>query len=279
MPFKDDTKQKLVPFIMGKQNAEERKGKALLEIFAGLGVRDAWKGALPFYPGREQPMYKKDYVASRLDMINEQAIIQLLTMVVNEAESEDTVREINELILKDHYSVSSQDGIYVILGNVAAPVGISPSQVHFQQIEAKVLDALDKAKVSIWLAMAWFTNERLQKKLVQKSQEGLDIRVIIFKDGVNKTHGVDLTGFDVVEMRGSRGGIMHNKFCVIDNQVVVSGSYNWSDGAEFRNDENVSVNPNNDFATAHSLEFKRLLKEHEQKQLRKASKSPVPDQD
>jgi len=279
MPFKEDTKQKLVPYIMGKQNAAERKGRTLLEIFANLGVRDAWKGVLPSFPGRDQAMHKKDYVLSRLDLISEEAIIKLLTQVVNEAESATTVQEVNEIILRDHYSVSAQDGKYVILGNVAAPASTLPSQVHFQQIEAKVLDALNKAKVSIWLAMAWFTNDRLQQKLLQKLQEGLDIRIIIFKDGTNKKHGVDLSGFDVVEMRGSRGGIMHNKFCVIDNQVVLSGSYNWSDSAEFRNDENVNVNPNNDFATAHSLEFKRLLNEDDQKQLRKAAKKKTPVQD
>ena len=100
---------------------------------------------------------------------------------------------------------------------------------------------------------------------MDKLKEGLDIRIIIYKDGTNAKHGVDLSTFDVKYMRGSRGGIMRNKFCVIDNQTVISGSYNWSDNAEFRNDENVNVNTNNDLATKFSLEFKRLISANQEK--------------
>lgn len=51
---------------------------------------------------------------------------------------------------------------------------------------------------------------------------------------------------------------MHNKFCVIDNQVVITGSYNWSDNAEFKNDENVTVEHDPKQATKYSVEYKRL---------------------
>lgn len=34
---------------------------------------------------------------------------------------------------------------------------------------------------------------------------------------------------------------MHNKYCVIDNQIVIIGSYNWSENAENKNDENAAV--------------------------------------
>lgn len=259
MSFKDDTKQKLVPYIIGKQNNEERKGKALLELFCKYGVRDAYKDGLPFYPGRDVRMFKKDYVETRLDLVNDSAIIEILTMVVNEAEKKETVDEINEIIIKDNYTVSKLGDTYIILGGVTATNKPTINQAYFLNIENKVLDALSNAKVSIRLAMAWFTNERLQAKLVEKLSEGLDIKIIIYKDGVNRKHGVDLSAFDVTEMRGSRGGIMHNKFCVLDNQVVISGSYNWSDNAEFRNDENIDVNENNASATQYSLEFKRLI--------------------
>jgi phosphatidylserine/phosphatidylglycerophosphate/cardiolipin synthase-like enzyme len=52
---------------------------------------------------------------------------------------------------------------------------------------------------------------------------------------------------------------MHNKFCVIDNQKVITGSYNWSKNAENKNDENVAVVYDNDFASDYSVEFKRLF--------------------
>ena len=65
--------------------------------------------------------------------------------------------------------------------------------------------------------------------------------------------------FNVVKVRGERGGIMHNKFCVIDNQIVISGSYNWTDNAELKNAENINITENdNELATNYSLEFKKL---------------------
>jgi phosphatidylserine/phosphatidylglycerophosphate/cardiolipin synthase-like enzyme len=34
---------------------------------------------------------------------------------------------------------------------------------------------------------------------------------------------------------------MHNKFCIIDNQVLINGSYNWTYYAESKNRENVLI--------------------------------------
>lgn len=52
---------------------------------------------------------------------------------------------------------------------------------------------------------------------------------------------------------------MHNKFCVIDNQKVITGSYNWSENAENKNDENAAVVYDNDIASYYSVEFRRLF--------------------
>lgn len=53
---------------------------------------------------------------------------------------------------------------------------------------------------------------------------------------------------------------MHNKFCVIDNQVVLHGSYNWSTNAETKNDEVITTTHGDlEMATNFSLRFKDLL--------------------
>ena len=106
--------------------------------------------------------------------------------------------------------------------------------------------------------MAWFTNKKIKEALDRKRQEGLRIELVIYKDGVNSVHGVDLTIFDSIEFRVTRGGFLHNKFCVIDNQKVLTGSYNWTTNAESRNDENVLVTTDNATATKYSVEFRRL---------------------
>ena len=69
-----------------------------------------------------------------------------------------------------------------------------------------------------------------------------------------------MSGLNSVKVRSDRGGIMHEKFCVIDNQIVISGSYNWTDNAELRNAEHINITENdNELATKYSLEFNRLF--------------------
>ena len=55
---------------------------------------------------------------------------------------------------------------------------------------------------------------------------------------------------------------MHNKFCVIDNQTVITGSYNWSSNAEFKNEENISIIRDNKTASDYSVEYRRLTMNH-----------------
>ena len=52
---------------------------------------------------------------------------------------------------------------------------------------------------------------------------------------------------------------MYTKFCVIDNQVVITGSYNWTNNAEFKNEENISIIENNEIASDYSVKFRQLI--------------------
>ena len=114
------------------------------------------------------------------------------------------------------------------------------NEAYFAGIENKIIEALDKANATIDVCVAWFTNKNLFNKLLEKSNEGIAVRVIIFNDGVNKCHGVDLSQLENKSYRGERGGLLHDKFCVIDNVHTICGSYNWTMNAENKNDEDAA---------------------------------------
>lgn len=114
------------------------------------------------------------------------------------------------------------------------------NEAYFAGIEDKIMRALDEAVATIDVCVAWFTNQNLREKLLEKSNDGVEVRVIIYKDGVNKSAGVDLSGLNHKEYRGERGGILHDKFCVIDNVHTICGSYNWTKNAENKNDEDAT---------------------------------------
>lgn len=52
------------------------------------------------------------------------------------------------------------------------PVRIDPA---FQDIQTRILDMLDSAKLSIRVVMAWFNNEVLLQKLVKNQRQGIDV--------------------------------------------------------------------------------------------------------
>lgn len=115
------------------------------------------------------------------------------------------------------------------------------TEATFQGIEARIIEEISKASTSIKVCMAWFTNERIKNALLECQENGAEVRILVFDDDVNRKNGVDLSNLEHKMIKAERGGIMHRKYCVIDNHVVIAGSYNWSDNAEFRNDENVII--------------------------------------
>lgn len=257
MPLSEFAVQNLVPFIL---DDPYHSGPDLIKLFNQFGCRDVYNGGLPVHPRMERQMSRKEYVEVRLNEIPEFQKVNLLSHVINNSENKvEKANVIYEVIREDGYTIELVDGNYVFIGGVIDRSQAIQNQAHFQQIENTILSVLDEAQVSIRLVIAWFTNERLRDKLLDKLQEGVDIRIAIYADGINRAHGVDLTPFDVTNLpRGTRGGLMHDKFCVIDNQVVITGSYNWTDNAEYRNDENIVVLRDPVQATNYSVEFRRL---------------------
>ena len=111
----------------------------------------------------------------------------------------------------------------------------------FAGIKKIITEELNKAINTIYVCVAWFTDEELRDVLLAKLNEGVDVRVITYQDGVNKKHGVDFKEIPNITRRSERGGIMHRKYCIIDNHVTISGSYNWTDNASEHNDENIEI--------------------------------------
>lgn len=133
------------------------------------------------------------------------------------------------------------------------------NEAYFNHIAEQIISELDEARVSIHVCVAWFTNQRIADKLIEKFNDDVDVKVVSFDDYTNAKFGVNIEDIPHKRIKGTRGGTMHDKFCVIDNQKVITGSYNWSDNAENRNDENAAVMHDDARASDYSVEFRRLF--------------------
>ena len=117
-------------------------------------------------------------------------------------------------------------------------------EAHFNNIRNLIINNIRTAQSEIKIAVAWFTQKELFEAIMNALERGVKVSLIMMKDFINcGIYGLPLQGF--VDKGGNlhfvsnRGWTMHNKFCLFDNRVVISGSYNWTYSAETRNAENV----------------------------------------
>lgn len=117
-----------------------------------------------------------------------------------------------------------------------------------KRIQNVIQKELFNAKISIKIAVAWFTNELLFQPLLLKLQTGVSVELVLNKDEINNSDDNDIDFSEFVENGGilhwnDSQRLMHEKFCIIDDEVVIYGSYNWTNKAEF-NDESIAVSRN-----------------------------------
>ena len=117
---------------------------------------------------------------------------------------------------------------------------------HFDHIYEIITAELNKSQQSVFIAVAWFTDREIFRMLCELSSRGVSVNLLISSDKTNfRDNGID---FDELKRRGGNvdivGGekknFMHNKFCVIDEQTVITGSFNWSYKAR-QNHENITI--------------------------------------
>ena len=112
-------------------------------------------------------------------------------------------------------------------------------------IEKKIINNLKNSNEQVKIAVAWFTNPRLFNSILKLTETGVSVDLILCGDKINFTNSkvdfeklIDLG----VNIRVSKSPhLMHNKFCLIDNRVLINGSYNWTMRAEKFNFENIII--------------------------------------
>ncbi|WP_337049918.1 phospholipase D family protein [Serratia fonticola] len=139
-------------------------------------------------------------------------------------------------------------------------VGFSPSHDALNVI----LSAINGAKHHIDVAAYSFTSKPVAAALVATTKRGVAVRVVADEKANNDryTAVTFLANQDVPVRLDARYAIMHNKFMVIDDSAIETGSFNYSASAVTRNAENALLIENTpELATAYQGEFTRLWKE------------------
>ncbi len=123
-----------------------------------------------------------------------------------------------------------------------------------------MVDLIDRAKHRIHVAVFTFTSDVLAEALIRAHMRGVEVLVVLELDQASvrgSEYGRLISSGVNVRVDGNPS-LMHHKFMVIDDMIVVTGSYNWSAAAEDRNDENIVVIVSEAINSSYEREFQRI---------------------
>lgn len=135
---------------------------------------------------------------------------------------------------------------------------MSNQQVYFKGIRKEIIKLIKDAKSKIKIAVAWITDEAIIKALEEVSDEGVNISIIFYDDKVNKKSLFEELVYSGARVRSSKN-LMHNKFCIIDSNIVITGSYNWTVKAGYNNENILVTSGNYELAEKFESEFDTLF--------------------
>ena len=128
-------------------------------------------------------------------------------------------------------------------------------------VAAHILEILNAAEESIYFLAFSFTTDEFGEAIRAKAENGLTIAGVMEAQQVKSNIGTEYdffkqAGLDVY-LDGNEGQ-MHHKTMIVDGNIVITGSYNFSRSAETRNDENLVVFHNQKIADFYMKEFQRI---------------------
>jgi len=129
------------------------------------------------------------------------------------------------------------------------------------EIKQRILSEINKAEQCIYLAMAWFTDRDIAAAMIEAKNRNVDVDVILSSNIQNEIVKVMFTDANVsvhAFATGDARGIMHHKFCLIDNRISINGSYNFSYNASNNNVENIHITDELGVYKQLLTEFERL---------------------
>ncbi len=151
--------------------------------------------------------------------------------------------------------------IYSLSENIPTNLQVEfcPSQDCFNLLTG----ALNSAKQEIKCAFYELDEQNLSNTLLAKSQQGVQVSLVIDNNYIEEQPLIQLYDKDINIYsdvnRGTRyNNYMHNKFCIIDNNIIIAGSTNPTTNGLFKNNNNMLVFKSEYLAKNFENEFDQL---------------------
>ena len=169
------------------------------------------------------------------------------------------------------------------IGNSQVTVKFSPDRKRIpweQTSNGLIAQTLQRSQQQIYLLLFVFSEQSISNVLEERHQQGTDIKVLIDPGFAfrNYSEGLDLLGVNLktncqeeannrpwsnpIETVGipslPKGDKLHDKLGIVDDRWIITGSHNWSNGANYLNDETLLVLENPLINAHYQREFTNL---------------------
>ncbi|CAI2361889.1 unnamed protein product [Moneuplotes crassus] len=138
-----------------------------------------------------------------------------------------------------------------------------PSKESFAKLEGYLYSAKEEVKICVY----WFSSPRLWGVIKTLLYKGITVKLVTDHDSGDNFKKEGFTQEELQEIAPKfthkklpipRGIRMHHKFVIIDNNIVLNGSFNWTNMAETRNFENIVAHTSKHLIKEFTIEFNKI---------------------
>lgn len=120
-----------------------------------------------------------------------------------------------------------------------------------------IVQAIDASEKEVLVQAYGFTHNAIAQALLRAQSRGVSVRVVLDEKSDNTNRYV-IGLFDDARLpvrHDGRHAIAHNKVMVIDGQIVITGSFNFTNSAETRNAENFLILKSTELAQTYKAQW------------------------
>jgi phosphatidylserine/phosphatidylglycerophosphate/cardiolipin synthase-like enzyme len=128
-------------------------------------------------------------------------------------------------------------------------------------VASRIVDQIGRAEQKIHFLAFSFTHDGIGRAILDKQAAGLQVQGVFETTGSNTRFSEYTTMKDAgleVYQDGSPY-LMHHKVILLDDRLTIFGSFNFSDGADRDNDENLLIVDDRELTARFEQEFQRVL--------------------
>lgn len=157
-----------------------------------------------------------------------------------------------------HTTKSAQSPMRTAISDdIALEVLFSPQHTP---IRTAVIPLIEQSRSRIDIAVFFLTHKGIAEALIAAKKRGVAIRILLDSTGASNEY----SKHEVLRLAGiplkieDFGGKMHAKSAVIDGEIVIGGSMNWTNAGDDSNDENTVVLRSKEHAAVYQRWFDTL---------------------